>query len=132
MIGTIFLLLVTELKEDHRSTFPILIAEPLSGLVGSWTKKNPGLLFQSPYKTQGPLSRSWAYKLIKKKGKEVGLDMWPHRLRAERDSQLVEDYGYTTLDLKSYFGWAKLDQAAHYASRGWRGLASKMRPIKYM
>lgn len=57
--------------------------------------------------------------------------MWPHWFRAQRASQLVADYGFEVMDLVDFFRWEKSDVALTYARRGWRGLASKMRPVKY-
>jgi integrase len=121
----------TERIIGYRKTFPILLAEPLSPILIEWIEKSDNYLFKSPY-NDGPLSRVWAYCLLRELGDPDNLKLWPHRFRAERASQLADDYGYEVLDLKEYFGWAKLEQAAHYASRGWRGLASKMRVIKYV
>ena len=89
-----------------------------------------GLLFPSP--RRGPLSRFWAYKVIGRVGEEAGLDVWPHWFRAQRASPLVADYGFEILGLIDFFGWTKHDMALTYARKGGRGLASKMRPTRYI
>lgn len=44
----------------------------------------------------------------------------------------AQDYGFEVIDFLDYIGWTKSDTALVYARCGWRGLASKMRPIKYL
>lgn len=39
---------------------------------------------------------------FRKVGEKLGIDLWPHRNRAERAKQLVEDYGFTKDDLKRF------------------------------
>jgi len=121
----------TETLEATRRPFPILMAEPLAPIVVEWVEASEGLLFPSP-RRPGPLSRFWAYKLIKKISEETGVPCWPHWFRSQRASQLVADYGFEVIDLVDYFSWRKSDIALTYARRGWRGLASKMRPVKYV
>ena len=43
---------------------------------------------------------------------------WPHRLRAERASQLVSDYDASTFLLKEYFGWTRDETPGLYVSLG--------------
>jgi len=140
----------TEKQETTRKQFPILIAEPMVSLLLEWLDKCNDLLFPSPYKIGKPLSRWWAYKLVRDldqripedlrdqldlnkplvKGKEKvkpRLNLWLHWFRSQRASQLVDNYGYEVLDLVDFFSWKKQDTALIYARRGWRGLASKMR-----
>jgi len=138
----------TEKLLTKRKQFPIKIAEPLTPILLKWLDHYENLLFPSPYKL-GPLSRWWAYKLVRhldkvipeklrtqldlnkpliKNGKEVKhkLNLWLHWFRSQRASQLVDNYNYEVLDLVDYFSWKKQDTALIYARRGWRGLASKM------
>jgi len=140
---------VTQKLVKTRKPFPIQLAEPLTPMLTDWLGKNEGLLFPSPYKVGEPLTRQWAYHLIRtldsqlpsslrealglnkpfiKDGKKINdrLHLWLHWFRSQRASQLVDNYGYEILDLVDYFSWQKYDTALTYARRGWRGLASKM------
>ena len=140
---------VTQKLIKTRKPFPIRLAEPLTPILLEWLDKTEGLLFPSPYKIGFPLSRHWAYHLIRtldskiprdlkedlglnkkfiKDGVEISdtLHLWLHWFRAQRASQLVSDYGYEVIDLIDYFSWLRYDTALTYARKGWRGLADKM------
>jgi len=58
-------------------------------------------LFFNP-STQKPITDSCFYNHFSRIGRKVGLDLWPHRNRAERAKQLVEEYGFTKDDLKRF------------------------------
>lgn len=58
-------------------------------------------LFYNPYKKR-PITDSCIYTHFTNVGKIVGIELWPHRLRAERCKQLVEEYGFTRDDLKEF------------------------------
>jgi hypothetical protein len=145
----------TELTPKTRKAFPILLGEPLAQIFYSYLQNKEGLLFPSPYiiDRPKPLSRFWAYKLVRWldavsskdlrerlglnkefiKGNEHVADrihLWLHWFRSQRASQLVSDYGYELLDLIDYFSWEKQDTALTYARKGWRGLASKMKSVR--
>jgi len=135
----------TVILEEHRKPFPILVDEPLTDIMLAWIQKLPGeesLLFESPVKPGMPLTRIWAYRMLRKlyaklptnlksrlgfirKGREIG-HLFNHWFRAQRASQLVFEYDYGVLDLLKYFSWQKHDTAVHYAQKGWIGLAEKM------
>lgn len=140
---------ITEKVAKTRKPFPILLREPLTPILLEYLKQQSGLLFPSPYKTGKPLSRFWAYKLIRKIDREIPetlkanlglnkpfivegrkvsdkLHLWLHWFRSQRACQLVNDYGFEVVDLIDYFTWEKYETALDYAKRGWRGLASKM------
>ena len=123
---------VTEPIISYRRPFPILLQEPLTPIMLRWVESSNGLLFPSPYR-DGPLSRSWAYKLVRRVGEDLGMEhLRPHWFRSQRACQLVSDYGFEVLDLVDFFRWRKSDTALTYARRGWRGLVSKMKPIRYV
>jgi hypothetical protein len=147
---------ITEKLEKKRKPFPIITREPLAPTLLEYLGKTEGLLFPSPYKIGYALSRSWAYKLIRKLDSEIPkklredlglnrpfikngkriddrLHLWLHWFRSQRASQLVRDYGYEVIDLIDYFTWERYDTALNYARKGWRGLASKMQvaPVTY-
>jgi integrase len=141
---------LTERLEKYRKPFPIVMREPLVPILLEWLSQSQGggLLFPSPYSV-GPLSRFWAYRLVRKIDIEIptalrealglnkpfikdgvkvsdSIHLWLHWFRSQRASQLVENYGYSTEDLIEYFSWESPQTAMVYARRGWRGLASKM------
>lgn len=58
-------------------------------------------LFFNP-DTQKPITDSCFYNHFQRVGEKVGIDLWPHRNRAERAKQLVEEYGFTKDDLKRF------------------------------
>ena len=145
---------VTQRLQKTRKPFPIQMQEPLTPKLLGWIEKSANLLFPSPYKTDRPLSRFWAYKTVRKldeslssdlkeslglnkpfvvDGRQVGdaLHLWLHWFRSQRASQLVNDYGFEVVDLIDYFSWEHYGTALTYARRGWRGLASKMQPTAY-
>ena len=139
---------ITEKLEKTRKPFPIVLSEPLTPTLLKWLEKfgKPGaLLFPSPYRIEEPLSRFWAYNQVRRLDdtlpltlkKQLGLNkphmhLWLHWFRSQRASQLVEDYGFSTLDLIDWFSWEHEKTALNYARRGWRGLASKMKAAIYV
>jgi len=46
-----------------------------------------------------------AYRIIRKAGEKIGEDFPPHRLRAERATQLVLEYGLDDHELTEWFQW---------------------------
>jgi len=58
-------------------------------------------LFFNP-NTQNPITDSCFYTHYQRLGKRLGVDLWPHRNRAERAKQLVEEYEFTKDDLKRF------------------------------
>jgi len=46
-----------------------------------------------------------AYRIIKRAGERIGEDFPPHRLRAERATQLVLEYGFDDHELTEWFMW---------------------------
>jgi len=83
-------------------------------------------LFPSPYKTGEPLSRKWAYQLIQRIGVKLNMNLYPHRLRAERASQLAVEYDFREASLLEWFQWQRWETAKKYAKFGPLGLAKKM------
>jgi len=51
------------------------------------------------------ISYNRAYRIIKKAGERIGEDFPPHRLRAERATQLVLEYGFDDHELTEWFMW---------------------------
>jgi hypothetical protein len=141
---------ITEKIVAKRKQFPIVIAEPLTPTLLEWLRQSQDLLFPSPYKVDLPLSRGWAYKLVRTvetripgtlrdalglnrpfvvNGVKVNdsIHLWLHWFRSQRASQLVRDYNFEVIDLLNYFSWEKYETALNYAKRGWRDLSAKMK-----
>jgi len=97
--------------------FSINRAEPLTDLLVDLVerKKENRPLFDFKY---GKL-----YRLIADIRKEEGENhgpWWVHRLRAERASQLAEDYRASTYMLKEYFKWSRDETPNWYVSLSMR------------
>jgi hypothetical protein len=58
-------------------------------------------LFFNPH-TKKPITDSCFYTHFRSVGEKVGIDLWPHRNRAERAKQLVEEYEFNKDDLKRF------------------------------
>jgi integrase len=143
---------ITEKLQKTRKPFPILLKEPLVPYLLNWIEAIPeeeGLLFPSPYRVGKPLSRFWAYHVIRgldnrlnpelrqklglhkpfiKDGKILKdrLHLWLHFFRSQRACCLVSEYGFQLHDLIDFFSWEHIQTAMDYAKKGWRGLAEKM------
>jgi integrase len=98
------------LKKGRPATrnIPIRRDEVLIPYVLNRVNDYPGYLFQSP---QGETySRQWAWYRIT--GTDPG--WWPHRLRSERATQLVVEYGFNVPKLMRFFNWSKPEEAVAY------------------
>jgi hypothetical protein len=100
---------VTERKIEIRNiVFPK--REPLVPVMLTWVERvrrekgENAKLFNISYNK--------AYRIIKKAGEKIGEDFPPHRLRAERATQLVLEYGFNDFELTEWFLW-KSPAVAH-------------------
>lgn len=133
-----------------RKPFAIPIKEPLTAEMQSYLEGKEGLLFSSPYKSHKPLTRVWAYRLIRQvndllpqplfrrlglnrpflddKGEviEDKIHLWLHWARSQRASQLASEYDFSEAELMEWFGWMDYATALHYSHLGYQKLASKM------
>jgi integrase len=88
--------------------------EPLVPIMMSWVEKTKkekdenAKLFNISYNK--------AYRIITATGRKLGLDFPPHRLRAERATQLVVEYGFTDHDLTEWFSWKSPVVALDYTT----------------
>lgn len=144
---------ITEKISAKRKPFPIIIAEPLTSMLVEWLGQTGEWLFPSLYKDNLPLTRSWAYKLVRRLDLRISeelrislglnkplvvnevkvkdrIHLWLHWFRSQRASQLVRDYGFEIIDLLKYFSWEKYETALHYAQKGWKDLAAKMQSVQ--
>lgn len=64
-------------------------------------KNNQSYLFFNP-KAGKPISAKCLYDHLVMAGEKIGLEMWPHRGRAERCKQLREEYEFTKDDLRRF------------------------------
>jgi hypothetical protein len=89
---------------------PIPRHERLVPYMMDWVEKSDDYLFASGH--GGVHCRSWAWKKI------VGIDdsWWPHRIRSERATQLVTEYGYNVAQLMKFFNWSEPKEAMGYVS----------------
>lgn len=105
----------------ERHPFYISLDEPLSDLMVGFLKNKEsekGYLFPSPYKTGKPYSRVWFYQIFSQFGKSVGLDnVYPHWLRAQRLSQLANEYGFDELELKMFSGITTSQTLSKYTKK---------------
>lgn len=83
-------------------------------------------LFPSPVKSGEPLSRNWGYWVVSKAGDRVGMELYPHWLRAQRASQLAVDYDLKEATLLEWFQWEKWETAKKYCKAGVAGMAKRM------
>ena len=89
----------------YRIPFKIPKQEPLTAFIvrrlAYAQEHKQAYLFYNP-KTERPVSTKCLYDHIVLVGMILGLDMWPHRFRAERCKQLREEYEFTKDDLKRF------------------------------
>lgn len=88
--------------------------EPLVPIMLNWLEKakemrgENGKLFNLTYNK--------AYRIIKKAGEKIGEDFPPHRLRAERATQLALEYRFDAHDLTEWFMWKSPEIAHDYTT----------------
>jgi hypothetical protein len=88
--------------------------EPLAPIMLGWmerVKADKGLeakLFNISYNK--------AYRIIRRAGEKIGEDFPPHRLRAERATQLVLEYGFNDFELTEWFMWKSSEIARNYTT----------------
>lgn len=113
-----------------RNTFSMRIDEPLIKPMLVWIveayKLRYKYLFPSPYKVNKPLTRKWAYQLIRKVGNRLGIYIYDHWFRAQRACQLFAEYEFREASLLEWFEWEKWETAKKYTRLGPMGLAKKM------
>ncbi len=106
--------------------------EPLAEFVVQWVWEREDYLFPSFRKSKLPyLSPVRAYQIIVELGERIGLDMWPHRLRSERASQLAIEYKWDLEKLLRFFQWKSSDMAMRYAHKSVDDMKHAMPEISY-
>jgi hypothetical protein len=114
---------LTRPTEEEIHEFPITLDEPFSQILLEWLKKNDDYLFLSPY-TGKPYTRVWAYSQVRTIGAQLGLELWPHRFRSERASQLGKKLKAESL--MERFSWENWATAKKYSKKGALGLAQEL------
>jgi len=117
---------VTKPVYETRGRFPIRIDEPLVPYMLDWIREVDDYLFPSTDPSREHISRSWAYKIVRRVGDRLGRHIWPHYFRSQRASQLVQDYGFTLHQLVRFFNWENIPTALRYAKLDVTGLLDAM------
>jgi ribosomal protein L40E len=109
----------TERVPEIRLPFYIPLKEALTAdmLTVLERKEDKEILFPSPY-TGKPYTRQWAHNAIKQYGSLVGLDsLYNHWFRAQRLTQLGNEYGFDWDELKAFSGIKKDETLDKYAKK---------------
>jgi len=120
---------VTKPVYETRGRFPILVKEPLVPYLLSWLEESEDYLFPSSAEHRNHISRSWAYKIVRRVGDRLGRHIWPHYFRSQRASQLVQDYGFDLHQLLRFFNWKNIPTALRYAKMDERILLKAMQAV---
>jgi len=112
-------------KEDgkSRNEFVIRLDDPFSDIMLEWLKQCNDYLFLN-YMTGLPYSRKWAYVHVKAIGDKLKLELWPHKVRAERASYLGTHLQAESL--LEWFTWEDWKTAKRYSKKGALGLAREL------
>lgn len=113
----------TRKTEEEINEFPIPLNDPFCNVLLAWLEKSKDYLFLSPY-TAKPYTRVWAYMQVTRIGKQLNLELWPHRFRSERASQLGKRLKAESL--MERFSWEDWATAKKYAKKGAMGLAEEL------
>jgi len=101
-----------------RGTFSVKRFEPLYSIMVDWIKSRNGLLFD--------ITPTRAYQIVSKIGDRLGIHLYDHWFRAQRASQLADEYDFTLHELLQWFSWKDYRTALRYAKLAWRKLDKKM------
>ena len=103
-------------EAEKRRNIPIPRTEPLVSVMTDFVEK-------SKTKKLFSKSRIWAWRKIK----ETDPGWWPHRLRTERATQLVVEYGFNVPKLMRWFNWSTLKTPTSYVRLSVEDLKNSMR-----
>jgi integrase len=123
-----------------RNDFPIhldkdkdtTLAHFVTGILEPWiTKyhrnKDEHLFASSDSRREGkPITGTRAYQIIRIVSVLCNVDIWPHWFRAQRASQLFNEWGLSWEELKLWFAWRTDVMAQRYARISVDELASRM------
>lgn len=107
---------ITERVEEFRLPFYIPLKESFANdMLTVLARPTDRFLFPSRY-TEKPYTRQWAWNVIKQYGRVVGLDsLYNHWFRAQRLTQLGNEYGFNRDELKAFSGIKKDETLDKYA-----------------
>lgn len=116
-------MMVEKLRKRGDRTFPIKLSSPYTKTVMELVNRTKmgEPLFEYGY--------DWMYNRIRNINKEDGSthgDWWCHRIRAEKASSLVIDYGFDVFSLMKFFGWKRMDIPAFYVRLSPQDLINKI------
>ena len=94
---------------------PMPLNEKLVAPMMNWVEEQNGYLFPG-------VSRGQAYWWIAR----TDPAWWPHRIRSERATQLVLEYGFTVADLMKFFNWSNPKEALDYVRLSVGDIGRKM------
>lgn len=114
---------ITEKEDRARNEFVIRLDDPFADIMLEWLEFCDDYLFLNDMR-QKPYSRKWAYNKIREIGDNLKLELWPHKLRAERASYLGTHLAAESL--LEYFSWEDWKTAKRYAKKGAVGLAKEL------
>ncbi|MDH5448428.1 MAG: site-specific integrase [Candidatus Bathyarchaeota archaeon] len=118
------------LQKTREIVFPR--REPLSELLIEWLDQVQDYLFPSKFhRHRKHLSPIRAYQIVTDLAKRTGFDMWPHRIRSERASQLGSEYGYRTRDIMRFFAWESEKTARRYVHESLEDIKLRIPIISY-
>lgn len=117
---------ITEPIVFYRKPFTFPYDEKLNEFLFRRVEQTDDFLFVNP-DTDKPYSRQWAYEQMKPFGYQVGLGhhLYTHWFRAERLSQLGEEYSMDELELKNFTAITKSETISKYAKK-YKSYAEKM------
>lgn len=109
----------TEKVDELRLPFYIPLKEQYSLDMFPVISKANKYLLPSPYSgSNEPYSRQWAWNAIKEYGRVVGLpSLYNHWFRAQRLTQLGNEYGFDRDELKAFSGIKKDETLDRYAKK---------------
>jgi hypothetical protein len=124
-------MLVLKLRQRGSRRFPIRGDEPLVDVMLDWAmqrqkqiENGESLPWSDPERFEYlfPYKYNWLYKYVTKDSPM----WWPHRLRAEKASQLAVEYGYDVIQLMQWFGWKRMETPLKYARMNVTDLVKEM------
>ena len=106
---------VLKKRRQESRNIPMPLTEKLVVPMMNWVEEQDGYLF--PGVTPGQ-----AYWWIKR----TDPAWWLHRIRSERATQLVIEYGFGVADLMKFFDWSRAETAMQYVRLSVEDIGKKM------
>ena len=112
---TIYGVPVLKKRKDNIRNIPIPKHEKLVLPMMNWVEEKDGYLFAG-------VTRGQAYHWIAR----TDPGWWCHRIRSERATQLVVEYGFNIVELMKFFNWSRPDVAVEYVRLSTEDIGKKM------